>query len=92
VERIITLIPGDGIGKDIIDAATEIIEASGVKITWDVQEAGLLAQEKYGNPLPDETLKSIEKNKIALKGPLTTQVGVGFRSMTDNILFLHYLV
>jgi len=81
VERIITLIPGDGIGKDIIDATTKIIEACGVKITWDVQEAGILAHEKHGNPLPDETIKSIEKNKIALKGPLTTQVGVGFRSI-----------
>jgi len=81
VERIITLIPGDGIGKDIIDATTKIIEACGVEITWDVQEAGILAHEKHGNPLPDETIKSIEKNKIALKGPLTTQVGVGFRSI-----------
>jgi len=81
VERIITLIPGDGIGKDIIDATTKIIEACGVEITWDVQEAGILAYEKHGNPLPDETIKSIEKNKIALKGPLTTQVGIGFRSI-----------
>ncbi|WP_202709243.1 isocitrate/isopropylmalate dehydrogenase family protein [Sporosalibacterium faouarense] len=81
MERIITLIPGDGIGKGIIDATTKIIEATGAKITWDVQEAGLLANEKYGNPLPEETLKSIEKNKIALKGPLTTPVGVGFRSI-----------
>ncbi len=81
VERIVTLIPGDGIGKDITDATIKIIDAVGVKITWDRQEAGLLAYEKYGNPLPDETLKSIEKNKLALKGPLTTQVGVGFRSV-----------
>ncbi len=79
--RVVTLIYGDGIGKDIIDATAKIIEATGIKITWDKQEAGLLAYEKYGNPLPDETIKSIEKNKIALKGPLTTPVGTGFRSV-----------
>jgi len=81
MERIITLIPGDGIGKDIIDAATKVIKAYGVKITWDKQEAGMGAYEKYGDPLPDQTIKSIEKNKIALKGPLTTPVGAGFRSV-----------
>lgn len=86
--KIVTLIPGDGIGNDIIDAATKIIDASGVKIIWDKQEAGLLAYEKYGNPLPDETIKSIEKNKLALKGPLTTQVGVGFRSI--NVALRQY--
>lgn len=79
--KTITLIYGDGIGKDIIDATMKIIDATGVKINWDKQEAGLGAYEKYGNPLPEETIESIEKNKIALKGPLTTPVGTGFRSV-----------
>ncbi|HZK57819.1 MAG TPA: isocitrate/isopropylmalate dehydrogenase family protein [Clostridia bacterium] len=81
MNRTITLIDGDGIGKDIIDATVKIIEATGVKITWDKQEAGFSTYEKYGNPLPDETIQSIERNKIALKGPLTTPIGTGFRSI-----------
>ncbi|MFW5649655.1 MAG: isocitrate/isopropylmalate dehydrogenase family protein [Candidatus Alkaliphilus sp. MAG34] len=81
MNKTITLIHGDGIGKDIIDATVKIIEATGVKITWDKQEAGFSTYEKYGSPLPDETIKSIERNKIALKGPLTTPVGTGFRSI-----------
>ena len=81
MSKTITLIYGDGIGKDIIDSTIKIIEATGVKITWDKQEAGFSTYEKCGNPLPDETIKSIEKNKIALKGPLTTPVGTGFRSI-----------
>ena len=67
MNKTITLIYGDGIGKDIMDATIKIIDATGVKITWDKQEAGLGAYEKYGNPLPDETIESIERNKIALK-------------------------
>ena len=85
MERIVTVIHGDGIGKDIIDATIKIIEATGVNIIWDQQEAGLLAYEKYGNPLPDKTIKSIEKNKIALKGPLTTPIGSGFRSVNIGL-------
>lgn len=77
----ITLIPGDGIGPDITEAAKKVIEHSGVKIYWDVQSAGLTAIEKYKDPLPQETLESIARNKIALKGPLTTPVGKGFRSI-----------
>ena len=88
MNKTITLIYGDGIGKDIIDATIKIIEKAGVKINWDRQEAGLSAYEKYGNPLPEETIKSIEKNKIALKGPLTTPVGTGFRSV--NIALRQY--
>lgn len=83
--KTVTLIHGDGIGKDIIDATTKVIEASGADIIWDKQEAGLGAYEKQGNPLPEETIKSIEKNKIALKGPLTTPVGVGFRSINVKL-------
>lgn len=76
-----TLIPGDGIGPDITESVKEVIEHAGVKIYWDVQSAGLTAIEKYKDPLPQETLDSIARNKIALKGPLTTPVGKGFRSI-----------
>ncbi|MGC8594454.1 MAG: isocitrate/isopropylmalate dehydrogenase family protein [Candidatus Kryptoniota bacterium] len=77
----ITLIPGDGIGPEISRAAVNVIEATGVKIDWDVQEAGLNAIEKYKDPLPQNVIDSISKNKVALKGPLTTPVGTGFRSI-----------
>jgi len=81
----ITLIPGDGIGPEIVSAATDVIKATGVKIDWDLQEAGLTAIEKYKNPLPDHVLESIRRNKIILKGPLTTPVGSGFRSVNVAI-------
>lgn len=77
----ITLIPGDGIGPEISRSAVRVIEATGVKINWDVQEAGLNAVEKYKDPLPQSVIDSISRNKIALKGPLTTPVGTGFRSV-----------
>lgn len=77
----ITLIPGDGIGPEISAAAKRVIEAAGVKIEWDIQEAGLNAIEKYKDPLPRSVLDSIEKTRVALKGPLTTPVGTGFRSV-----------
>ncbi|MGI6491159.1 MAG: isocitrate/isopropylmalate dehydrogenase family protein [Pelotomaculum sp.] len=77
----ITLIPGDGIGPEILAAARRVIDASGVKINWEIVEAGEAMIEKYGTPLPEYVLDSIKKNKIALKGPLTTPVGEGFRSV-----------
>ncbi len=77
----VTLIKGDGIGPSIIDAAVKVINASGVKINWEEAEAGLGAFEKYGNPIPEATLTSIAKNRVAFKGPLTTPVGDGFRSI-----------
>lgn len=77
----ITLIPGDGIGPEIVAAARQIVECSGVNIEWDIVEAGLTALEKYKDPLPEEVIRSIERNRIALKGPLTTPVGKGFRSV-----------
>ena len=79
--RTITLIPGDGIGPEIISAALEVIEAVGVKIDWEYHEAGLPAIEKYKDPLPKHVLESVQRNKILLKGPLTTPVGSGFRSV-----------
>ena len=77
----ITLIPGDGIGPSISEATTRIIAATGVEIAWEVQEAGIPAIEKYKDPLPPQVIESISRNKVALKGPLTTPVGTGFRSI-----------
>lgn len=77
----VTLIPGDGIGPEVIDAAKRCIEATGVKIEWEVVEAGASALERYGTPLPKRVLESIHRNKVALKGPITTPVGKGFRSV-----------
>lgn len=81
LEHQITLIPGDGIGPEITKAATKIIDSADVKINWEVVEAGMIAMEKYRDPLPREVLDSIDKNGIVLKGPLTTPVGKGFRSV-----------
>jgi isocitrate dehydrogenase (NAD+) len=77
----ITLIPGDGIGPEITEAMITAVGATGVKINWEKAEAGADVIEKYGTPLPEETLQSIRKNKIAIKGPLTTPIGTGFRSV-----------
>jgi isocitrate dehydrogenase (NAD+) len=77
----VTLIPGDGIGPEITEATRRVIEATGVPITWDIHEAGLEVFEKEGTPLPKRVVESIKKNKLALKGPITTPVGTGFRSV-----------
>ena len=77
----ITLIPGDGIGPSIADAAVRIIEATGVKVEWERVEAGLPAIDKYKDPLPPHVIDSIRETRVALKGPLTTPVGSGFRSI-----------
>jgi len=81
----VTLIKGDGIGPSIMEAAVKVIDASGARIHWHEAEAGMDAFEKYGTPLPDETLESIEKTRLAFKGPLTTQVGSGFRSINVEL-------
>jgi len=81
----ITLIEGDGIGPSIIKAAVRVIEATGVKIEWEKQCAGEDTMAQTGTPLPEKTLDSIRKNKVALKGPLTTPVGKGFRSINVQI-------
>ncbi|MGB9619724.1 MAG: isocitrate/isopropylmalate dehydrogenase family protein, partial [Armatimonadota bacterium] len=77
----ITLIPGDGTGPEITEATRRVIEATGVDIDWDVQHAGIDVMARYGTPLPDDVLESIRKNKVALKGPITTPIGGGFRSV-----------
>ena len=77
----ITLIPGDGIGPSITEAAVRVIEATGVSIKWDEQYAGMAGIDKHKDPIPEQTIASIAQNKVALKGPLTTQLGKGFRSV-----------
>ncbi|MCL5103995.1 MAG: isocitrate/isopropylmalate dehydrogenase family protein [Armatimonadetes bacterium] len=77
----VTLIPGDGTGPEITEATRRVIDATGVDIDWEVKEAGVDVMDKYGTPLPDEVLESIRRNKIALKGPITTPIGKGFRSV-----------
>ncbi len=77
----ITLIPGDGIGPSITEATVKVIEATGVDIQWDEQYAGMAGIEKHKDPIPEQTIASIAQNKVALKGPLTTQLGKGFRSV-----------
>jgi len=77
----ITLIPGDGVGPEVTEATKRVLDASGISFNWEVAYAGAEAQEKLGALLPDATLQSISKNKVALKGPVTTPVGSGFRSV-----------
>ncbi|MBI2536749.1 MAG: isocitrate/isopropylmalate dehydrogenase family protein [Gemmatimonadetes bacterium] len=76
-----TLIRGDGIGPEITAAALAVLDAAGVRIDWDEQLAGVAAMEETGTPLPDATVESIRQTQVALKGPLTTPVGTGFRSV-----------
>lgn len=85
----ITLIPGDGTGPELTEAARRVIEATGVKIDWEIHDAGVDVMEKYGTPLPDAVLESIRRNKVALKGPITTPIGTGFRSV--NVALRHAL-
>jgi isocitrate dehydrogenase (NAD+) len=77
----VTLIPGDGVGPEITDATVRVLEATGVAFEWDVQQAGENVMARYGTPLPDHVLESIKRHGVALKGPITTPVGTGFRSV-----------
>lgn len=77
----VTYIPGDGTGPEVAEAMRRCVEATGVPIEWEHAEAGAEVIEKYGTPLPDQTLESIRRNKVAIKGPITTPVGTGFRSV-----------
>jgi isocitrate dehydrogenase (NAD+) len=77
----VTLIPGDGTGPEIAEATRRVLEATGVKFEWDVQHAGVDVMDEFGTPLPDQVLESIRANKVAIKGPITTPVGTGFRSV-----------
>jgi len=77
----VTLIPGDGVGPELAEATRRVIDASGAEIEWEVQEAGLAVMEAEGTPLPERVLESIRRNKVAIKGPITTPRGGGFRSV-----------
>jgi isocitrate dehydrogenase (NAD+) len=77
----VTLIPGDGTGPEISEATRRVLEGTGVSFQWDVQRAGESVVKEYGTPLPDHVLDSIRSNKVAIKGPITTPVGTGFRSV-----------
>jgi isocitrate dehydrogenase (NAD+) len=77
----VTLIPGDGIGPEVIDAAVKVIAAAGGRIEWDVQLAGRAALERVGTPVPEALVASVRRHRVALKGPLETQVGHGYRSI-----------
>jgi isocitrate dehydrogenase (NAD+) len=81
----ITLIPGDGIGPELAEATTRVLDATGIGFEWEVQEAGEATIASEGTPLPDRVLESIRRNKIALKGPITTPVGSGFRSVNVGL-------
>ncbi|HJP64774.1 MAG TPA: isocitrate/isopropylmalate dehydrogenase family protein [Actinomycetota bacterium] len=77
----VTLIPGDGVGPELSEATRRVLEATGVEFDWDVQDAGVDVMDTYGTPLPEHVLESIRANKVAIKGPITTPVGTGFRSV-----------
>jgi isocitrate dehydrogenase (NAD+) len=81
----ITLIPGDGIGPEVTRAVVRIIDAAGVRITWEQEEAGQTAVERGGDPLPASLVDSVRRNKVALKGPVTTPIGRGFTSVNVGL-------
>src|SRR6478735_7144170 len=85
----VTLIPGDGTGPELTEATRRVLEATGVGFAWDVRHAGVDVMEEAGTPLPEETLASVKANKVALKGPITTPIGTGFRSV--NVALRHEL-
>ena len=77
----VVLIPGDGIGPEITQAMRRVVEAAGVQINWNVQEAGAGVMDEFGTPLPQHVLDAVAETKVAIKGPITTPVGTGFRSV-----------
>ena len=81
----VTLIPGDGIGPELAEATRRVLDASGVAFDWEVVDAGEAVMDRYGTPLPEHVLESITRNKVALKGPITTPVGEGFRSVNVTL-------
>lgn len=81
----VTLIPGDGVGPEISEATRKVLEATGVPITWDIQNAGESILKEEGTPLPEKVIESIKKNRVAIKGPITTPVGTGFRSVNVTL-------
>src|SRR5437867_2011774 len=77
----VTFVPGDGVGPGLSEATRRVLEATGVEFDWDVQDAGADVMDQYGTPLPEHVLDSIRANGVAIKGPITTPVGTGFRSV-----------
>ena len=77
----VTLLPGDGIGPEVTTAMRKCVEATGVDIEWETYAVGEYATQKYGNPLPEQAIESVRKNKVAIKGPIITPIGTGFRSV-----------
>src|SRR4026209_1279411 len=85
----VTLIPGDGTGPELTEATRRVLEATGVDLEWDVRQAGVDVMEEAGTPLPEETLESVRRKGVALKGPITTPLGTGFRLV--NVALRHEL-
>ncbi len=81
MKHTVTLIPGDGIGPELTSAMRRVVDATGVEIEWEIAEAGADVMDKYGTPLPEHVLESVRRNKVAIKGPITTPIGTGFRSV-----------
>lgn len=81
----VTLIPGDGVGPEITEVTKRCIESTGVDIKWDEVQAGAEVMDKYGTPLPDEVIEAIKRNRVAIKGPITTPIGKGFRSVNVSL-------
>src|SRR5215218_6685516 len=81
----VTLIPGDGIGPEVTEATRRVLESIGIRFDWEYQQAGMIAHEQTGDTLPQATLESIRNNKIGLKGPITTPIGGGFRSVNVGL-------
>ena len=81
----VVLIPGDGIGPEVAAAAQEVVAAAGVRIEWEVAHAGVAAAERFGDPLPEATLEAVRRHRVALKGPCTTPIGKGFRSINVRL-------
>lgn len=80
-KHVVTLIPGDGIGVETSAAMQRVVEATGVEVEWEIARAGAACIDEFGTPLPEETLEAVKRNKVAIKGPITTPVGTGFRSV-----------
>ncbi|NQU21235.1 MAG: isocitrate/isopropylmalate dehydrogenase family protein, partial [Candidatus Nealsonbacteria bacterium] len=81
----VTLVTGDGVGPELAEAARRCVDATGIAINWDVQEAGIDVMERTGTPLPDAVMESIARTRCALKAPITTPVGTGFRSINVHL-------
>ncbi|MFH1347361.1 MAG: isocitrate/isopropylmalate family dehydrogenase, partial [Candidatus Margulisiibacteriota bacterium] len=81
----VTLIRGDGVGPELAEATRRVLEATGIAFNWDIQDAGVDIMETAGTPLPPQVLESIRKNKVAIKAPITTPIGTGFRSVNVAI-------